>query len=152
MYEFYCVWVRYGYVNYKGSRQKYIYCKNQYPFDGWNIGEYIEIDNHRTSFQSNTDAFVSAFIVKFVSPLGYADLFRNCNDLKHKHDKLEREHNDLRTERDNWKKKYEDMQKQLSDEKINNANSSTNERLRQQRNWVKVEEWKHKITRKIWGC
>lgn len=127
-----------------GSSSNHIYCVNQSPFNGWCAGDYIEIDNHKTCYQSTGHDFTSTTQVKLTNcHHGCGHSHAEYEDLKTRYSALERERNDLRgeldglrDERDEWIRKYDELRKQSSDElnaeKLRNANTIANERSSRQ--------------------
>jgi len=122
-----------GHVNYSGGSAMTVDTKSYYPFSGWHEGNYIEIDNDQTRYNSVGYEYTNNTYVRFTNcHHGCDHSHKEYDDLKEKYDKLERDRNDLIIDRDNWRKKYDELKDQLNNEKIKSANEIANEKLSRQ--------------------
>jgi hypothetical protein len=53
-----------NYVRYSSGSEKYIYCKNIYPFNDYQVDDQIEIDNDETRQRDSTHDFTSTSEVR----------------------------------------------------------------------------------------
>jgi len=80
-----------GYVNFNGETTDFIYCKNQSPFNSWDVGYQIEIDNDRTKVRGRTQDIDSTTIVRLSS--NSLSLARDNNMLNEMRRTVERDKN-----------------------------------------------------------
>jgi len=63
-------WVKFeldDYVRYNNGSEKYIYCKNTYPFNGYRVDDQIEIDNNKTRYENSGHDFISTSEVRITT-------------------------------------------------------------------------------------